>query len=142
MKQNKSNVIDQELLNAYKQAVYSINSPAIVFKIGIKNTALSNLLSDYQSSCAYFITAYNPKSVLLSKAENQQRHQKLKQVLKQGNFAFLEGQGADEQKKWPAEKSFLVFNTSKDKMLQLAHTFEQNAIVSICEQGIAQLLLC
>ncbi|TQV86869.1 DUF3293 domain-containing protein [Aliikangiella coralliicola] len=125
--------MDQQLVNAYRNAHYVVEDSGqkIVIKVGQSSHYLDALLKRFQCRCAVFITASNPRSMLLSEQENRDNNDRLKQYLSKNNYHFLCGFGGGPGGDWPAEKSFLVFGMTSDSADNLAAGFEQNAYLFI-----------
>lgn len=140
MKENKLIVIDKDLRKAYESANYRVFEPAVLFNIGAKNNQLKQLLSQSNSNQAFFISAFNPKSKLLTETANNYRHIELENKLHLSTYSIHEGIGEDPTDKWPGELSFLVMNISKEAIIEIAHFFKQLAILEINKEGVAQLL--
>ena len=58
--------IDQSLLAAYVRTTYRVDALDLQIRIGLANANLQQLLTTYGAQTWAFITAWNPKSVLLS----------------------------------------------------------------------------
>jgi len=139
---NKLPVIDQDLRNAYELAMYRLFDSGILFKINQKNDDLALLLSQFQASNGYFISAFNPKSRILEKTDNLQRHELLKSKLLLLKGTIFEGIGEDANDEWPGELSFLVIGISRAAIIDMARFFGQLAVVEIGGDGDGQLLWC
>jgi hypothetical protein len=116
-----------ELINAYKNTDYKVYQPDLVLKIGVKNQELDHLLSSLKATTWAYITAFNPYSKTLSKAENLKRHEKLKTKI--SNYQFYEGEGIGEDKNWEPEISLLIIGIPHQEAMDIGKFFEQNAIV-------------
>lgn len=141
-KENKSIVIDQDLRKAYELADYKLFDPEILFKIGQKNGDLKLLIGKHKVAMAFFISAFNPNSIVLEKTVNDRRHHSLKDKLRSLNCIIHEGIGEDANGKWPGELSFLVIGIPKTTIIDIARFFEQLAIVEIDKEGNSNLLWC
>ncbi|MFT5165252.1 MAG: hypothetical protein ACI8P3_000476 [Saprospiraceae bacterium] len=136
-----SNNIDQSLLKAYNETLYSTFNPAYLIKIGQKNEDLSIFLFDNNAYTWAFVSASNPFSIKISSEENQQRHQSLLDFTKNSGLRFLEGEGKHPDSDW-SEKSLLILDISKREAIKLARDFEQNAIVFGYFNRAAELVIC
>lgn len=85
-----------------------------------------------------YITAFNPRSVLLDLAENRLRNADLQAFI--AALPHRKGLGLDAEGKWPGEESFLVAGLGREAALTLARRFEQHAIVFGVLGGPAELL--
>ena len=77
-----------------------------------------------------FITACNPRSVLLSDEENARRMADLETAVRQGGWRYFHGQGVGKDHKWPPEPSLLIVGIKEPESVELAKAFGQNAIVA------------
>lgn len=87
-----------------------------------------------------FITAWNPKSKLLSPQENNQRHKELIKIIKKTGYPYFIGKGIGKEAGWEPEISLLILHIDKETALQIGQYFNQNAIV-FGEQGKKPKLL-
>jgi hypothetical protein len=126
-----------ELINAYNATKYKVYSPSIVIEIGIANEVINDLLISVNATTWAYITAFNPFSKILTKAENLKRHEELK--VKIGNYKFFEGEGVGEDKTWEPEISFLVLGISLNDAIEIGKFYEQNAIVVGEINGVPKL---
>ena len=136
-----SNKIDQSLLKAYNETVYSTLNPVLEIKIGQENEELSVFLFDNNAFTWAFVSACNPFSIKIEDEENQKRHQILIDITQNGEFRFLEGQGKHPDSDW-SEKSLLILDISKKEAIKLAKDFQQNAIVFGYFNRAAELVIC
>ena len=116
-----------ELINAYNQTHYKVNIFKKPILVGQVSGELEAFLAAHDHTCWAYITAFNPRSVLLSAEENENRNGLLRERL--GQYTILDGIGIDSEEKWPGENSFLVFDIQRVDAILLAKQFEQNAIV-------------
>ena len=135
-------MIDEDLQNAYKKAVYRIFKPEISWKVGEHSSELDQLLLQYDVEVATFVTACNPHSRLLPAQENAARNTELRQVLEKREYSYLDGQGEDPQGHWPAEVSYLVLDMDEVNARLLGRQFSQNAVLVITAGQAVRLLFC
>ena len=76
-----------------------------------------------------FVTACNPRSVLLSDEENTRRMAALENAVQHGGWHYYHGQGVGRDSNWPAEPSLLIVDIKEPEAIELAKAFGQNAIV-------------
>lgn len=126
---------NEYLISAYNKTKFHVFIPAIVIEIGKRNEDLDSLLQN-ENVWAY-ITAYNPKSKVLSEQENNLRHEHLRNKIL--SYKFFEGEGVGEDPNWKPEKSFLILGISKEDAISIGEEFEQNAIVIGIKGGSANL---
>jgi predicted nucleic acid-binding protein len=131
-------LLSPELVAAYRQAEYAVREPPIVIRVGEANAALDALIG--ADGGAAFITAVNPGSEQRSAEENRQRLAALKQALDAGQHRYLDGEGRDPKRAWPAEPSLLVLGIARHEAHALARRFGQNGFVW-CEPGNAPQLV-
>lgn len=136
-----SDNIDQSLILAYQNTIYSTFRPALDLKIGQANEALTVFLFDNNAFTWAFVSASNPFSIAITEAENQKRHQSLVDFVANSGLRYLEGEGKSEQGDW-AEKSLFILDISKREAIKLAQNFEQNAIVFGYFNQNPSLVLC
>jgi hypothetical protein len=91
---------------------------------------------------AIFITAYNPHSQLLSDADNQNRNTELEQWIIVNGHLVIKGQGEDPTENWPPEASFLIPQLGMEEGKALGRYWEQNAVVFLRVEDVAQLVWC
>lgn len=127
-----------ELIEAYLETDYFVSDdPPLLLKIGEENDDAKILLASFGVSTAAFVTAWNPKSEVLSEDENDARQAELLREIEAGWLNYLVGYG--ERDNW-LEYSYLVLGISRDAATTLAERFEQNAFVWLDEQGIPELV--
>ena len=117
-------------LNAeYQATVYSATTPdgILLLRPGRKNYLLDNILTAFRAKRWAFITAYNPGSIPMSDAINEEAHTELCRMLMRKGLVFFEGEGTSEG--WPSEKSVLVLGIGRDKAKKIGRKFTQNSIV-------------
>ncbi len=140
LKSNKDEL--DELFEAYLKTDYIVRDETInlTLRIDEKNSDLEDLLVKNESNSAAFLTAYNPFSQLLSRAENEKRQEELVSLLKEKGCKFLYGCGESQTDDWAPEPSVLILGIDCQTALELARRFEQNAFLFI-EKGSAPKLI-
>lgn len=134
--------IDPALIQAYLETEYRIHGATpCMLKVGVTSPVLAELHKTHAVKESAFITACNPFSTLLNETDNAERHAKLRQLLKQRGFVFLEGIGKHPAGGWPGEPGFLVFGISLEAARVLASELEQNAIIWNADDAVPQLIL-
>ena len=136
-----SNNIDQSLISAYQDSLYSTFIPALQIKIGQENEDLSVFLFDNNAYTWAFVSASNPFSIKIAEDENQKRHQDLIDFVNNSGLRYLEGEGKGLNSDW-SEKSLLILDISKKDAIKLAQNFEQNALVFGYFNQAPELVLC
>ena len=130
------------LNEVYLQTNYVIETPngEIVVRVGEKSELLDELLEKHQARSWVFLTAYNPYSKQLADNENRARQRELLKILEDGRLRYFNGRGEGEN--WPFEPSVFIFDIERDRALQIARDFEQNAIVWGQMKEAAELVWC
>ncbi len=79
----------------------------------------------------WILTAFNPKSELLTPAENSKRHLELGKQLDELGLQHFQARGFDPQgaetEPW-SEDGYAVMGNVEDEVLKLANFWEQNAV--------------
>lgn len=98
--------------------------------------------SEPMAETAAFITAFNPFSITLPDAMNEQRHRDLRAVMDAGGWRYFEGSGVGpDPVKWAPEKSLLVLGLTRREAMDIGILFQQNAIVFADRGFPAELIL-
>jgi len=120
-----------QLYQAYKNALYVARLPQamVELRVGQSCPLVSAWLSAQGVSAAAFLTAFNPRSEILSLQENESRQTQLLADIAQLGFAACDGYGADEGGDWPREISVLVAGISYVQAQDLAKKYDQNAFL-------------
>jgi uncharacterized protein DUF3293 len=134
--------IDQHVLEAYLNTVYTTEKPKLSIKIGEINHPLNVFLFDNNSFYWAFVSASNPCSAVLSDAENDVRHKNMIEKVKTMNLRFCEGLGIPSENNWKDEKSLLILDISKKEAMKLGKAYNQNAIVYGKANKAPELLFC
>jgi len=135
-------MLDQALIEAYRATDYVLFRVEgdITLNIGLPNAAFDRELDRHRADSAIVVTAFNPRSRLLSEAENRARHAELTALLDARGYGYALGEGRDPTGRWKAELECVVFDMPLDAALEIARRFEQNAIVRV-ERGGAPALV-
>ena len=90
------------LWRAYERAVFRVfdEGRPITFRIGRTSARLDRLMERHAATRWAHITAWNPSSIPLPKAENERRQRRLVAALKRAGYTALEGDGADPKGRW------------------------------------------
>ena len=134
-------MLDEKLVAAYAATNYALlgEDEGLVLKIGRASPEFDAILDSRGVATAVIVTAYNPRSVVLTEAENQARHRALTDLLRERGHDFQIGEGRDPLGHWKAEVECVVYGLSLEIGLEIAHAFEQNAIVFIRRGGAPEL---
>jgi ADP-ribosylglycohydrolase len=131
-----------ELFESYLKTDYVIEDGAVNLRlrIGERNSDLDELLLKFGESTSIFLTAYNPCSKEINRAENETRQTKLISILKDNGYKFFYGYGQGDSADWTPEPSVLVLGIDFNKAFELARRFEQNAFI-FAEKGKPPMLI-
>ncbi len=133
--------LNPALLAAYRATDYEVAELNCVLRVGEACPTLDARCQREVSPTAAFVTASNPRSVMLSDRENERRNLALRDRLQAlGLTAVYGGVGRGRDGKWPPEKSVLILGISRPVADELATEFEQAAYVWYAE-GKATLLI-
>ena len=131
-----------ELEKNYLDTTYSafINKQQYDINIGEPAPLDINKLLDKEKS-AVILTAWNPRSQLLSVQENKTRNNKLKSAINQYIVYRALGQGSDlSDTSWSAEESYLILGIHKEDANKLAIEHGQYAYVWLESEMPASLI--
>jgi hypothetical protein len=135
-----SSAIPEDLLTEYLGALYVLNQDGLTIRVGQHLDAVDRICQQHGHRTWVFITAYNPRSRLLTDEENHHRNAELRQILIERGFFFTEGEGRCDDPAWKPEKSFFVPGVTRQFALDLGQRFNQNAVVFGIVGGPAELL--
>lgn len=125
--------IAPSLLQAYHDSQYRIElaEQSCVLQIGRLAPALDTVLRQHASEYAIYITAHNPRSVLLPAAINQSRNAALEQILIARRLRYFPGTAycTEQMAPWPAEHGFLVLQLGPQMASALARACDQHAVL-------------
>lgn len=129
---------DEELNAAYLVTEYACGR--FVIKIGRRHPDFDDFLAREGFSTYAFITSSNPRSKVLSKADNLARGQELQLRIKELALDFMPAAAHDPTGKWLVEEGVFLFNVATEVLLELAATWEQNAVVVGVRGRVPRLL--
>jgi hypothetical protein len=127
-------MLTDALIEAYRAtdfALFDNGSGEVVVNVGRRSADFDRVLAARGAETAVIVTAYNPRSVVLSDAENARRHKELTALLDARGHDYALGEGRDPTGQWKAELECVVFGISVEAGLDLARAFDQNAIVFV-----------
>lgn len=131
-----------QLFEEYLNTNYVVSDGGVelTMRIHEKNSDLDDVFSKEGEKTGVFLTAYNPHSKELSRAENESRQAELISILKEKGYKFFYGYGEGDNVNWKPEPSFLIVGIDFQNSLDLAGKFEQNAFVYL-EKGKPPILI-
>ena len=119
----------------YEEAHYLVLLPGdsgtdneVSFRINQENPQIDKLMEQHGKQSACFLTACNPKGEHINDKENLRLMQELESIVQQKQLPYYFGQGGDSKGAW-IEKSLLIVGIDRAEADQLAHQYEQNAVV-------------
>lgn len=135
--------INPTTIEAYNRAYYrlGLTPDAPEISIGSHSPLLAGHLDETGSHSAIFITACNPLGEVVSDAENQTSHERLRDRLAGLATRLIEGEGGDKAGVWPSERSFLALGIGEELARTIGRDFRQDAIVFIGSDAIPRLML-
>ena len=127
---------------AYRATDYVVEAPAGAFALHVDepSAALAALHAQYRVQSSAFVSAWNPRSMPASTADNDAAHRRLLGLLQVAGYAVIEGWGRDRRGAWPAERSLLVLGIAAEQAQRLAADFGQNALLYAGADAIPRLL--
>lgn len=125
-------------LSVYRQAHYSVDGFLNPIQVGCHSAEADAFLADCNLDVWCYVTAFNPRSVLLDLEENRRRNADLQALI--AALPHRKGLGLDADGNWPAEESFLIAGLDREAALALGRRFEQNAVLFGVLGGPAELL--
>ncbi len=135
--------MDQNLLRAYLGTVYELPSPDGMIRASLDGdmSRESSDLPELLSQKFALLTAYNPRSMLLPRKVNEQRHQVMRELLILGCYRVEQAVGYEDEPEiaW-REPAWLVHAIERQEAMDFGRTFRQNSIV-YCEDGRAELIV-
>jgi hypothetical protein len=136
-------MLDERLIAAYRGTDYVLfvgDGNDVTLNIGQHNPDFDRVLDRRHAATAVVVTAYNPRSVVLSDAENRVRHAELTALLDASGHDYALGEGRDPTGAWKAELECVVFGIPVKTGLEIARRFAQNAIVFVTRGGVPELV--
>jgi hypothetical protein len=135
-------MLDERLIEAYRATDYVLfvgDGGDVTLNIGRHNPEFDRVLDAHGATTAVVVTAFNPRSVVLTEAENRERHTRLTALLDARGHDYALGEGRDPTGHWKAELECVVFALSLEQGLAIARQFDQNAIVFVTRGGAPEL---
>jgi hypothetical protein len=134
-------VRELDLWRTYEKTSYLVPAAGIDIRVGWNPRRLRQLLERARAREWAFITACNPGSVPLPRADNVRRNLALLAELRR-HGPVLDGIGVGEDATWEPEPSFLALGISRSRAVALARKYGQLAIVCGTREEGATLVPC
>ena len=129
----------KELEQHYLDTIYSVFIDNNQYDINIEQplpTHIQQLV--HKGKTAAILTAWNPRSQILTLSENNSRNNQLSSKLNDYTIFKAIGQGSDSS--WTAEESFFILGINETELDKLAVEFEQYAYIWIERGNQASLI--
>jgi hypothetical protein len=124
--------MDQTLLRSYFGTVYELPSANGTVRASLDGEIVQDfsLLPDVLTRRFAVLTAYNPRSMLLPRRVNEQRHFVLRDLLILGCYRVepCVGSEAEPEGVW-REPAYLVHNMEREEAIAFGRCFRQNTIL-------------
>ena len=134
--------LNPDLIQAYRDAVYEIHAETVIrLKVSEYSHSLEDLHKKNNCTTSALITACNPRSQVLSAAENHARMLALTEAVEKLGYHHLPAVGRDSSGKWPDEPSLWIAGMTKNEAEELGKTFKQNGLLWMEQDAAPQLLL-
>jgi hypothetical protein len=111
--------------------VVKIHGREVTITPNKRSPAVEQVLCRFRARTAAFITACNPFSRIQSEITNGRAHSALLGTIRYHGWRFIEGYGQGHDRRWPPEKSILVFGLTRAAAAHLGRRYRQNAIVFV-----------
>ncbi|HLK35771.1 MAG TPA: DUF3293 domain-containing protein [Polyangiaceae bacterium] len=135
--------MDQSLLRSYLATVYEFSTPSGPLRASLDGdvTPETGQLADLLQRPFALLTAYNPRSMLLPRKVNEQRHQVMRDLLVLGVYRVeaCVGYEDDPEGTW-REPSWLVHSMDREEAMAFGRVFRQNTIV-VCRNSRPELIV-
>ena len=129
--------MDQPLLRSYSATVYEFPSLQGLIRASLDGEALTDATSlpELLGTTFAILTAYNPRSMLLPRRVNEQRHYVMRDLLVLGCYRVEPCVGYEPDKKdsvW-REPAWLVHGMLRDEAISFGRVFRQNSVIHTVE---------
>lgn len=135
--------MDQKLLRSYLATVYELPTASGSIRVSLDGEAVADEaeLPELLRTQFAILTAYNPRSMLLPRRVNEQRHQVMRDLLVLGVYRVEHCVGFDDEPEasW-REPAWLVHGIDKEEAINFGRTFRQNTIV-VCDAARPELIV-
>ena len=135
--------MDQNLLRAYISSVYEFPSPEGTIRASLdgEENKDDSSMPDLLRRRFAVLTAYNPRSMLLPRRINEQRHQVMRELLVLGCYRVEQCVGYEDEPEvaW-REPAWLVHDIDRQEACDFGRTFRQNTII-YCDGSRPELIV-
>lgn len=124
--------MDHNLLRQYLSSVYELPTPNGPLRASLDGEIVQDTakLPELLQRPFTILTAFNPRSMLLPRKVNEQRHQVLRDLLILGCYRVEQCVGFEEDPEgtW-REPSWLVHDMDREEAIAFGRVFRQNTII-------------
>jgi uncharacterized protein DUF3293 len=134
--------MDQNLLRSYLATVYEFAIASGQLRASLDGDVVDpGTLPDLLQKPFALLTAYNPRSMLLPRKVNEQRHQVMRDLLILGVYRVETciGYEEDPEGTW-REPSWVVHGMDRDEAIAFGRVFRQNTVV-VCRDARPELIV-
>jgi hypothetical protein len=135
--------MDQQLLRSYLSTVYEFPSASAPIRASLDGDPVADpgVLPDLLQRPFAILTAYNPRSMLLPRKVNEQRHLVMRDLLVLGVYRVevCVGYEEDPEGTW-REPSWLVHGMDREEAIAFGRVFRQNTIV-VCRGARPEVIV-
>jgi hypothetical protein len=135
--------MDHALLRSYLGTIYEFPSHAGTVRASLDGEIVQDLaaLPEVLQRRFAVVTAYNPRSMLLPRRVNDQRHLVMRDLLILGCYRVepCVGHEAEPEGVW-REPAYMVHNMDRDEAIAFGRVFRQNTII-FAQNGRPELIV-
>lgn len=135
--------MDQSLLRSYFATAYELPTEDGTLRVSMDGEMVADpsSLPPLLRSRFAILTAYNPRSMLLPRRVNEQRHHVMRDMLVLGCFRVEHCVGYDEDPEalW-REPAWLVHGIERDEAITFGRAYRQNTVI-VCEDARPELVV-
>jgi uncharacterized protein DUF3293 len=135
--------MDQNLLRSYLATVYEFSTATGPLRASLDGDVVDEASAppDVLRKPFALLTAYNPRSMLLPRKVNEQRHQVMRDLLILGVYRVEAciGYENDPEGTW-REPSWVVHGMEREEAVAFGRVFRQNTVV-VCIGGRPELIV-
>jgi hypothetical protein len=135
--------MEQTLLRTYLATVYELPTATGPLRASLDGDIVNDVssLPELLTRSFAILTAYNPRSMLLPRKVNEQRHSVMRDMLILGCFRVESCVGYEEDPEgtW-REPSWLVHDVDRDEAISFGRVFRQNTII-FCRNARPELVV-
>ena len=135
--------VSLELVAAYRRTEFRVADRgwSFVLRHDEHSKVLEECHRAFGVTCSAYITAWNPRSEVMSREQNEAAQARLEAEVQAAGLECLRGIGVDPSGPWPGEPSVLVLGISTDDAMRLGREYGQNAIVLVGRDAVPRLTM-